>query len=59
MNEYAVQWGGIELSANSPAEAAEMANALIADPNSMCHVYVVTDKSGEVTIDLDFPDDNE
>lgn len=59
MNEYTVRWS-IQLSANSPAEAAELANDWIADPERMCHIYLVTDGNGsEYTIDLDFPDDNE
>ena len=57
MTEYKVIWT-IELDADNAPAAAELARQFQTDPDSISHVYAVTDPDGAtVTIDLDFDPD--
>lgn len=58
VTEYRVRWE-IDLSADSPREAAEMALAIHRDPNSIATVFLVYADTtrGPVVVDLDEPAD--
>jgi hypothetical protein len=59
MPDYHVNWE-IELSADSPREAAAKALAIQRDPDSIATVFEVRDESGHTErIDLDQSDDDE
>lgn len=46
MNEYRVIWE-IDLEAESPVEAAKLAQAIHRDPNSTASIFSVVDQSGK------------
>lgn len=51
MNTYTVAWT-IELQADSPAEAARLAQAWQRDPDSLATVYTVSDTEHDLVLEV-------
>lgn len=52
MADYHVTWE-IDITADSPEEAAEECRAIQRDPHSTATVFTVTDKDAKTTVDVE------